>query len=235
MWAILKKEYFAFFSSLIGLGLLSIFFFTIGLYTWFFEGNVFDYGFAELSVFFEVSPWFFMFFIPALCMKLYAEEFEQKTFSLLNSLPISLNQIIIGKSLSALMVVITCLLPTFLFVYSIGQLGSPKNNFDTSLLMGAYLSIICISIVFIFLSSLASVVSNKQPLAFILGVFMNFLFFQIPEELKSFSGFDAEFFSLKSHFLNLSKGLIDFSDIFFFGGFSLVIYSLILFRLKSKT
>lgn len=234
MWTILKKEYVSFFSSLIGLGLLSIFFLTIGLYSWFFEGNIFDYGFSELSIFFEISPWFFMFFIPALCMKLYAEEFELKTFGLLNSLPITLNRIILGKSLGAICVVITCLLPTLLYVLSIGQLGNPINNFDSSLLIGAYLSILCISIVFVFLSSLASALSNKQPLAFILGVFFNFTFFQVPEEFKTFTNLNWELLSLKYHFLNLSKGLIDFSDIVFFIGFSLIIYSFLLVRLKAK-
>jgi ABC-2 type transport system permease protein len=234
MWTLLKKEYVAFFSSLIGLGLLSIFLLTIGFYSWFFEGNIFEYGFAELSVFFEISPWFFMFFIPALCMKLYAEEFEQKTFGLLNSLPITSNQIVLGKTLGAFFVIITCLLPTLLYVFSIGKLGNPTNNFDVSLLFGAYLSILCISVVFIFLSSFASVLSNKQPLAFILGVSFNFAFFQITEELKGFTYLNWELFSLKYHFLNLSKGLIDFSDIIFFTGFSLIFYSLILFRLKTK-
>lgn len=234
MWTLIKKEYFSFFSSLIGLGLLAIFFLTIGLYSWFFEGNIFDYGFAELSIFFEVSPWFFMFFIPALGMKLYAEEFEQQTFGLLQSLPLSLNQIIWGKSLGAFFVVITCLFPTLLYVYSIGQLGNPKNNFDVSLLIGAYLSILCISIVFILLSSLASALSNKQPLAFILGVFFNFFFFQIPDEIKNFSNLNIELLSMKYHFLNLSKGLIDFSDLFFFVGFALIIFALILQRIRLK-
>ena len=62
MWAIIQKEFNVFFTSFIGIGLMFSFYLLIGLYTWFFQGNVLDFGFAELSVFFDLSPWFFLFF-----------------------------------------------------------------------------------------------------------------------------------------------------------------------------
>jgi ABC-2 type transport system permease protein len=235
--ALLKKEYFSFFSSLIGLGLLFIFFLTIGLYSWFFQGNIFDFGFAELSVFFVLSPWFFMFFIPALCMKLFAEEYELQTFGLLQSLPISINEIILGKCLGAFMVILTCLLPTLLYVYSIGQLGSPKFNFDTSIFMGSYLSILFLTIEFILLSTFASSLTNKQPLAFLLGFLFNFISWQLPEELSSIPLLDflnLEITSLKFHFMNMNKGVLDLNDIAFFIGFGLIIYALISFQIRRK-
>jgi ABC-2 type transport system permease protein len=237
MFAIIKKEYFSFFSSLIGLGLLSIFFLTIGLYSWYFEGNIFDFGFAELSTFFELSPWFFMFFIPALCMKLFAEEFEMKTFGLLQTLPITVDEIIIGKCVGAFLVILTCLIPTLLYVFSIGQLGSPKYNFDSSLFIGAYLAMICLSFEFILLSTLGSSLSKKQPLAFLLGVLFNFVFWQIPEELKDIPFFDflnLEVNSLKFHYTNMSKGVLDLKDLVFFVGFGLVIYAIIHVQIKRK-
>lgn len=237
MWTITKKEYIAFFSSFVGLGLLTLFFTSMGLYSWYFEGNIFDFGFAELSTFFELSPWFFMFFTPALCMKLFSEEYELKTFGLLKSLPISTHGIILGKLLGVLLVVLSSLLPTFLYVFSIGRLGSPRFNYDHSLILGGYLSILFITSTFLLLSTLASSLTSRQPLAFLLGVFFNFLIWQIPEEVKSLPNLEflsLDVNSLKFHFLNMSKGVIDLKDISFLVGIDLVIYSMLYVQVKRK-
>jgi ABC-2 type transport system permease protein len=237
MWTISKKEFFSFFSSLIGLGLLSVFFLTIGLYSWSFEGNIFDLGFAELSTFFELSPWFFMFFIPALCMKLFSEEFENGTFYLLKSMPIALWKLILGKCLGAYLVVFCCLFPTLIYVYSIGQLGSPAYNFDASLLIGGYVSMLLITFIFILLSTLASSFTYRQPLAFLLGVFLNFFFWQIPDELKNlvyFDFFNFDINSLQFHFLHMSKGVLDLKDLSFFFGFGAMVFSLLYLRVQRR-
>jgi ABC-2 type transport system permease protein len=237
MWTISKKEFLSFFSSLIGLGLLSVFFLTIGLYSWSFEGNIFELGFAELSTFIELSPWFFMFFIPALCMKLFSEEFENGTFYLLKSIPITVWKLVLGKCFGAYWVVFCCLFPTLIYVYSIGQLGSPKNNFDASLLIGGYLSILLITFVFILLSTLASSLTSKQPLAFLLGVFFNFFFWQVPDELKNlvyFDFFNFDINSLKFHFMQMSKGVLDLKDLLFFIGFDAMVLSLLYLRVLRK-
>jgi ABC-2 type transport system permease protein len=176
MWAIIQKEFNVFFTSFIGIGLMFSFYLLIGFYTWFFQGNVLDFGFAELSVFFDLSPWFFLFFTPAICMRLFSEEFELGTFNLLQSLPISIERIIFAKILSQIFLLAIILLPTIIFIYSIGILSSPIFNIDFGIIFSAYLSLLLLIIVFVCLSALASSLSSKQALSFVLGVFLNFVF-----------------------------------------------------------
>ncbi|MHA8052150.1 ABC transporter permease subunit [Aquirufa sp. Wall-65K1] len=235
MWAIVQKEYQSFFSSFIGLGLMLAFYLLTGLYTWVFEGNVLDFGFAELSVFFELAPWFFLFFIPALSMRLFSEEYALKTFDLLRSLPVSDWDILLGKILGTFAVVLTSLLPTLFFVYALSSLGSPEGNYDSTLIVGGYISIILLGLAFICLSALASSLTNKQALAFVLGVAFNFLFWQGPQELALiplFAQVDIDLYSLNFHYRNISKGVLGMSDLAFFIGFDLVVLGLLLLRLK---
>ena len=180
MWAIVRKELNSFFSSYIGLGLMLSFYVLMGLYTWFFQGNILEYGFAELSVFFDLSPWFFLFFIPAICMRLFAEEFEFKTFQLLRGLPIRLEGILFGKWLSMGIVLICLLVPTWLFVYSVGQLGSPLNNFDLALVIGGYLALFLVALSFVSLCALALL----QVRASLSAVFLQHLVMLLPAVLK---------------------------------------------------
>ncbi|MCZ2482256.1 ABC transporter permease [Aquirufa nivalisilvae] len=237
MWAIVQKEYQSFFSSFIGLGLMLAFYLLTGLYTWVFEGNVLDFGFAELSVFFELAPWFFLFFIPALSMRLFSEEYTLKTFDLLRSLPVSDWDILLGKVIGTFAVVLTSLIPTLFFVYSLGSLGSPPSNYDSTLILGGYISLILLGLSFVCLSAFASSLTNKQALAFVLGVAFNFICWQGPQELALiplFANFDIDLYSLNFHYRNISKGVLGLADVAYFVGFNLVVMGLLLFRLKRK-
>ena len=91
MLAIIRKELSHFFSSFLGLGIMTAFYVLMGIYLWWLDGNILYYGFAEMQVFFDLSPWIFLFFIPAICMRSFAEEFEMRTFDLLRTLPLSMN------------------------------------------------------------------------------------------------------------------------------------------------
>jgi ABC-2 type transport system permease protein len=229
MWVIIQKEFKAFFSSFIGLGVMVAFYVLLSLYVWYLTGNILEFGFAELTVFFDLNPWFFLFFIPALAMRSFAEEFELKTFDLLRSLPISMEAITLGKLLGLFIVVMVVLLPTGVFVYSIGQLGNPIGNYDASLVAGGYISILLLCFSFISLSCLASAFVEKQALAFVLGVLFNFVCWQVPQELPS-----LEFISLFEHYQVISKGVLELGSISFFVGFNLVVFALIQLRLWLK-
>lgn len=229
MWAIIQKEFKAFFSSFIGLGVMVAFYVLLSLYVWYLTGNILEFGFAELTVFFDLNPWFFLFFIPALAMRSFAEEFELKTFDLLRTLPISMESITLGKVLGLFSVVGVVLLPTFVFVYSIGQLGNPVGNYDASLVVGGYISILLLCYSFISLSCLASALVEKQALAFVLGVFLNFVCWQVPQELTS-----LETISLFEHYQVISKGVLELGNMAFFIGFNLIVFALIQLRLRLK-
>lgn len=232
MWTIVRKELNSFFSSYIGLGLMLTFYVLMGLYTWFLQGNTLEYGFAELSVFFDLSPWFFLFFLPAICMRLFAEEFEFKTFQLLRGLPIRLEGILVGKWISMLIVLICLLAPTCLFVYSVGQLGSPENNLDFAVVVGGYIALFLVAMSFISLSALASSLTHKQALAFVMGVVFNFVCWQGPQELSSFLGLDWQFNSLYYYYQNMSRGVLPLSAFAYFLGFNGFVLGLIWIRLK---
>jgi ABC-2 type transport system permease protein len=232
MWAIIQKEFNVFFTSFIGIGLMFSFYLLIGLYTWFFQGNILDFGFAELSVFFDLSPWFFLFFTPAICMRLFSEEFELGTFNLLRTLPISIERIIWAKVLSQILLMAIILVPTLLFIFSMGSLSSPAFNVDFGIVFSAYLSLLLLIFVFVCLSAFASSMSIKQSLSFVLGVFFNFVFWQGPQEISKIFNFDMTFQSLNYHFQNMSRGVLDFSSIGFYLGLSSIIVGLTILRFQ---
>ena len=229
MLAIIRKELSQFFSSFLGLGIMTAFYVLMGIYLWWLDGNILDYGFAEMQVFFDLSPWFFLFFIPAISMRSFAEEFEMRTFDLLRTLPISLNSIVLGKLFATLILVIIILIPTAVFVYSIGQLGGPAGNFDASLIIGSYVGLVMLCSVFICLSTLASVLVSKQSLAFVIGLVFNFICWQGMQEIPA-----LETWSVYAHYQQMSKGVIDGSSVLYFLGLGLLLSGLIRLRLDLK-
>jgi ABC-2 type transport system permease protein len=146
MYSLVKKDVLSLFSSWLGWGIVSTFFVLMGVYVWVVEGNVLDFGFAELSVFFDLSPLFFLILVPAISMGSISEELEKGTFQMLRSLPLSLNEFLAAKYLSLLVIVLITLLPSLLFVYSIALLGFPKFNFDSSLVLGGYISLVLLNL-----------------------------------------------------------------------------------------
>jgi ABC-2 type transport system permease protein len=122
------------------------------------------------------------------------------------------------------------LIPTIVFIYSIGALSSPVFNIDFGIIFSAYFSLLLLIIVFVCLSALASSLANKQALSFVLGVFLNFLFWQGPQEISKIFNFDFTFQSLNYHFQNISRGVLDFSSIGFYLGLILIIIGIIIMR-----
>ena len=226
MFALLKKDVLAFFSSWMGWGTISSFFVLMGVYVWIIDGNILDYGFAELTVFFDLSPWFFLFFVPALTMSSFSDEVDRGTFQLLRSLPISMGQILLAKLLALIFIILLTLLPSLLFVQTVAVFGFPKNNFDSSLILGGYIALFLLILCFVGLGVLASSLTKKQPVAFILGLVLNFVFWQGAREL----GIDS--LDLYSHYNRMSMGLLSFSDLIFFFGFFLMLWASIRFRLR---
>jgi ABC-2 type transport system permease protein len=226
MFPLLKKDVMAFFSSWMGWGTISSFFILMGVYVWVIDGNVLDYGFAELTVFFELSPWFFLFFVPALSMNSFSEEMDRGTFQLLRSLPISSNQILLAKFGALAFIVVCTLLPSILFIQSIGLLGLPENNYDSSLIVGGFIALFLLALCFVAIGLLASSLSKKQPVAFILGLGMNFVCWQGAKEVG------LDYLDLSSHYDRMSIGVLGFEDLLYFAGFNILLLGLIRLRLR---
>ncbi len=226
MFPLLKKDVLAFFSSWMGWGTISSFFVLMGVYVWVIDGNVLDYGFAELTVFFDLSPWFFLFFVPALSMNSFSEEMDRGTFQLLRSLPITSNQILLAKFGALAFIIVCTLLPSILFIKSIALLGLPENNYDSALIVGGFIALFLLALCFVAIGLLASSLSNKQPVAFILGFGMNFVYWQGAKEIG------LDYLDLSSHYDRMSIGVVGFDDLLFFLGFSLLLLGLIRLRLR---
>ncbi|MFT5791885.1 MAG: ABC-2 type transport system permease protein, partial [Saprospiraceae bacterium] len=144
MIAILKKELNSFFSTPIGYLVIAIFLIINGLFLWVFDNefNILNAGFADLNSFFYLAPWIFLFLIPAITMRAFSDEYNSGTIEILKTKPISNWEIILGKYFASLLLIIAALIPTFLYVYSISQLGSPKGNYDIGALLGSYFGLL---------------------------------------------------------------------------------------------
>jgi len=143
MWAIYRKEVQQFLNSLIAYVVIGVFLTGIGLLMWVFpETSVIDYGYAQLDTLFSLGPFVCMFLIPAITMRMLAEERKAGTLELLLTRPLSDFQIIFGKYMAAFSLVVFSVLPTLVYYYSVYQLGNPTGNLDTPGIIGSYVGLI---------------------------------------------------------------------------------------------
>lgn len=238
MFAILKKEVGSFFSSPIGYLVIALFLIGNGLFLWVFKGsyNILDSGFADLSSFFQLAPWIFLFLIPALCMKSFSEEFKQGTFEILLTKPISKWELVLGKYLGAVCLIVLALLPTLVYVYTIDSLGRPAGNFDAGAVMGSYLGLFFLGACYASIGVFSSSITSNQIVAFIVAVFLSFLCFFGFEALGNLSlGFSLSSLGIDAHYQSISRGVIDTRDLLYFLSFIAFFLSLTRFNLDHKT
>lgn len=218
MLAILKKEIQSFFASPIGYLVIAVFLLTNGLFLWVFKGefNILNYGFADLSGYYFLAPWLFVFLIPAVSMKSFSEEKKQGTLELLVTKPISLTQLIIGKYLGVLCLICIALLPTLLYIYTVYQLGNPTGNIDLGATFGAYAGLLGIAMVYSAIGVFTSTLSSNQIVPFILAVLMCLFMYFGFDKLTELTGWPLYNFGINTHFNNISKGILDTRDVIYF-------------------
>ncbi|NNL08911.1 MAG: gliding motility-associated ABC transporter permease subunit GldF [Croceitalea sp.] len=239
MLAIYKKELHTFFGSPIGYLIVGLFLTLNSLFLWVFKNdyNVFDYGFADLSKFFFLTPWVFLFMIPAITMKSFSDENKMGTLELLLIKPIGLWRIVQGKFWGAFSVTLIALIPTLIYVFSISQLGTTLGNYDLGMVIGSYFGLIFLVFVFTAIALFASSISSNQILAFILGGLLCFLFYYGFEAVASLfnSGEIKDFVSsmgARAHFKTIASGLIDSRDLVYFASIGLFFLLMTQLRLK---
>ena len=216
MISVFKKEVSGFLNSLIAYVVISVFLTGIGLLMWVFPNtNVLDYGFADMESLFGLAPYVFMFLIPAICMKFFAEEKKSGTMELLFTRPLTDLSVILGKYFAGLFLVLFSLLPTLIYYYSVYELGNPKGNLDSAGIMGSYLGLTLLGAFFTSLGVLASSITENQIVAFIVGAFLCFVFYDGIDALASASPF-LEQFGVVYHYNALSRGLMDSRDVLYF-------------------
>jgi len=223
MLSIFFKEINSFFNSLIGYVVIGTFLVFMGLMLWVFpDYSLLKYSVASLDALFEIAPLVFMFLIPAVTMRSFAEEKQTGTIELLLTRSVHDWEIILGKFLACWALVIFALLPTLLYYYTMHELGSPKGNLDSGAIAGSYIGLILLAGTFVAIGMLASSITNNQIIAFILALFFCFLFywgFDYISRLPVFYGKTddlVQMIGIDYHYTSISRGVIDSRDMLYF-------------------
>ena len=234
MIALFKKEISSFFASPIGYLVIAVFLILNGLFLWVFEGNfnILDSGFADLLPFFQLTPWIFIFLIPAITMKSFSEEKKMGTLELLFTKPISLWSMVIGKYVAALFLTILALIPTILYVWTVWQLGNPAGNLDIGSTLGSYIGLLFLAMSYTAIGIFASTLSTNQIVAFMLAVWLSFFLYCGIDEVIQLLFNTETTWSLKAHFDSIGRGVIDTRDLIYF--ISMAVFFLYLTVLSLK-
>lgn len=223
MIALFKKEVSTFFTSPIGYLVMGLFLVASGLFLWVFDGNynIPNSGFASLSPFFELAPWIFIFLIPAITMRSISDEQKAGTLELLLTKPITTWQLVLGKYLGSLFLIIITLLPTLLYVVAIYNLGNPVGNLDIGATIGSYIGLIFLAGTFAAIGLFTSSLTNNQIVAFISAVCISFILFYGLYGVAQYNAFGAidnyiDAASIKTHYESISRGVLDTRDLLYF-------------------
>jgi ABC-2 type transport system permease protein len=216
IWTIARRELNVFFDSLTAYILLVVFLAFTGAFTWLFMADVFLYNQASMQSFFSVAYWTFFVLIPALTMRLIAEEKKSGTLELLLTKPVSDWQVILGKFTATLVLVGIALvlsLPYYITIASIGPI-------DHGAVWTGYLGLLLMSATYISIGIFTSSISDNQIVSFLLALFIGIFFHWIFDIVASTStgllGEVFSFLSVSTHYESVSRGVIDSKDIIFF-------------------
>ncbi|MGA9637073.1 gliding motility-associated ABC transporter permease subunit GldF [Flavobacterium sp.] len=238
MKSILVREIKSFFGSPIGYLVIALFLILNGLFLWVFQGdyNILNTGFADMSPFFTLSPWILIFLIPAVTMRSFSDEKKQGTLELLLTKPLSHWQIVNGKFFGAFLLIIIAIIPTFIYVFAISNLGSPEGNIDMGSTIGSYFGLLFLIAGYSAIGIFTSTLSENQIVAFIIAVFLSFFFYFGFDGLATLTPNSANFISelgMQEHFKSMSRGVIDTRDILYFSSITIAFLSLTVYKLKS--
>ena len=220
MFSILKKEITSYLSSLVAYVTIGVFLVVLGLFLWVFpESSILDYGYAGLDSLFSTAPYLFMFLIPAITMRSLAEERKEGTFELLLTRPLTDWQIVLGKYLASLLLILFALVPTLVYYYSVYVLGTPQGNIDTGAVIGSYIGLFLLGASFAAIGLFASSITKNQIIAFTIAVFLCFFFysgFDSLSQILSLQNLTLEDLGITQHYQSVSRGVLDTRDLVYF-------------------
>lgn len=239
LFTIFQKEIGSFFNSLVAYLVMAVFLIAVGLIVWVFpDSSVLEYGYADMSSFFGLAPYVLLFLIPAITMRSFAEESRTGTLELLLTKPIRNWELILGKFLANWALVLLTLLPTLLYYISIYKLGNPVGNIDSAAVFGSYIGLFLFSGVLVSMGIWSSSLSENQIVAFILGVFLAFIWYIGFSSIASLfeSGFLASLLSwgaLDEQYRSLGKGLVDSRNVLYLLSLIFVFLYLTFYRVQT--
>jgi ABC-2 type transport system permease protein len=223
MYSIFKKEITGFFSSLTGYIVIIVFLLINSLFMWVLPGewNILDSGYAGLDSLFFLSPWIFMFLVPAVTMRTIAEEKRMGTIELIYSRPITERGFIYGKYFASVVLVILALLPGVIYYISVYNLGETPGNLDKGATLGSFIGLFFLASVYASAGIFASSLTDNQVIAFILAVLICFILlmgfdsFAYLPGLKKLDEFVIRL-GITEHYKSISRGIIDMKDVVYF-------------------
>ncbi|MEN9337452.1 MAG: hypothetical protein RLZZ500_2439 [Bacteroidota bacterium] len=240
MKSILFREIKSFFGSPIGYLVIAIFLLLNGLFLWVFEGefNILNSGFADMTPFFTLAPWILIFLIPAVTMRSFSDEKKQGTIELLMTKPLSLWQIVNGKFFGAVVLIAMAILPTFLYVYIISDLSMKDSPMDLGSTMGSYFGLLFLIGGYAAIGIFTSTLSENQIVAFIVSVFLCFLFYYGFEGISSLEFLEnsrdyVSRIGMDYHFKSMGRGVIDTRDVLYFVSVAFFFLTLTVQQLKA--
>ncbi len=223
MLTIFTKEINTFFSSLIGYIVIGVFLLVTGLMMFVFpDTSLLDSTYATMDQLFGLAPIIFMFLIPAVTMRSFAEEIQTGTIELLTTRPLRDFEIILGKYFACLALVLFALLPTLLYYYTLHNLGSPVGNLDSGGILGSYIGLFLLAAVYTAIGIFSSSLIDNQIVSFILATFLCFFvysgFLYLSKLPVFFGKMDTvvQMLGIEYHYNSISRGVIDTRDVIYF-------------------
>ncbi len=222
MTHIFLKEFNGFLNSLMGYMVVIVFLMAMGLLMWVFPvTSVLDYGYADMDTLFSYGPYVFIFLVPAITMKSFAEERKLGTLELLLTKPLTISAIVGGKFIACFFLVALSVFPTIVYYFTLYTLGSPQGNIDTPGVVGSFVGLILLGGVFCAIGIFASSITSNQIISFIGAAFSCFILysgFDSAATLISDGGISLQMkqWGIMYHYESLSKGVIDSRDLIYF-------------------
>ena len=223
MWSLYQKEIASFFSTLTGYLVVGVFLVLTGLFLWVIPGemNILFGGYATLDSLFYLAPWLYLFLVPAVTMRLFADEKRTGTIELLYTRPLTELQIVLAKYMAGFTLVIISLLPTLIYFYSVIQLGNPVGNIDFGGTWGSFIGLVFLAGIYVSIGVFCSSLTDNQIVSFVLAVVLSFVFYYGFEALSQIvSGNSTKsiivYLGIDEHYQSMSRGVIDSRDLLYF-------------------
>lgn len=223
MFTLFKREIRNFLSSFIGYIVIIVFLLINGLFIWVFplDFNILENGYANIDGLFSLAPFVFLFLIPAITMRSFAEEKKSGTIELLMTKPLSDLQVVLAKYFAGFILVLFALIPTLIYYLTVYYLGSNVGNIDVGGTWGSYIGLLFLGATFVSIGLFASTISDNQINSFIIALFLcGFIYigFDFIYQLSIFGNFSLFIQSLgiSAHYNSMSRGVIDTRDVIYF-------------------
>lgn len=229
-WLIGKKELASYFHSPVAYIVVTVFLLITG---WMFFQQFFLMGEASLRGLFSIMPILYIFFAPAITMRLLSEERKAGTMELLVTLPLRSGEIIGGKFIAAFGLLAVATLLTFTYPITVAFLG----ELDWGPVVGGYLGLLLLGAGYLALGTFCSAVSRNQIVAFIVGLALCFVAFILDKILIFFPAFMAstlQYLSISYHFMNIARGVIDTRDLIYYASFVTIFFMLSVYALENE-